>query len=606
MGFQTELAESVQRNAWTGFVQQTQHEFENNWLRLTVNRVQAEGGALFTAKDQAEPFAQVGVFTRLDLATLNHTAQQAWDSAQGMVLDAGQQRYHLVCPAAWGGHVFGLLVVQVQAGAASELGEIMQELQWAVGWLIPGQQADALKNIESKQALSANAITLMAEVLSERKLDLGIRALLSRMSSMFDADRVSFGFARGRRVKVDFVSDMAKPKKRREAVSMIEAAMAESFDQNNVISAPSDEDQLLITRAHQALMESQGSKAAITVPLRVEEGAKIIGLLTLERDQAKPFDALESELLEAAGIVLGPAVDFRRRAERAIVIIAMQRINLFLGGMFSWRGMKWGAIAALLTFVVYAGFWYQVPYKVRSDAVLVSEQTQLISAPFEGFISEIGPREGDRVSQGDLLLALNTDELDLELLRIDSEIRRLERQRQEAEGQFDRAQERQLKAEIEVKRIERETIERRIERSVVRAPYPALVTEGDLSQRIGGAVAPGDALLSIAPADRFRVELSVDEPRIADVELGQKGELLLASLPDYSWQVQIKRIVPGTQYNDGQSFFLVEADLLGQTDLLLPGMQGVAKLNVEPRSFWAVITQDLLDWLRIRIWSFWG
>ena len=98
-------------------------------------------------------------------------------------------------------------------------------------------------------------------------------------------------------------------------------------------------------------------------------------MLTLERDQAKPFDALESELLEAAGIVLGPAVDFRRRAERAITIIAMQRINLFLGGMFSWRGMKWGAIAALLTLVVYAGFWYQVPYKVRSDAVLVSEQT---------------------------------------------------------------------------------------------------------------------------------------------------------------------------------------------------------------------------------------
>ena len=127
-----------------------------------------------------------------------------------------------------------------------------------------------------------------------------------------------------------------------------------------------------------------------------------------------------------------------------------------------------------------------------------------------------------------------------------------------------------------------------------------------MSQRIGASVAPGDALLSIAPADRFRVELRVDEPRVADVELGQKGELLLASLPDYSWQVQIKRIVPGTQYNDGQSFFLVEADLLGQTDLLLPGMQGVAKLNVEPRSFWTVITQDLLDWLRIRIWSFWG
>ena len=76
------------------------------------------------------------------------------------------------------------------------------------------------------------------------------------------------------------------------------------------------------------------------------------------------------------------------------------------------------------------------------------------------------------------------------------------------------------------------------------------------------------------------MELRVDEPRIADVALDQKGELLLASLPDYSWQLQVKRIVPGTQYNDGRSYFLVEADLLGQTDLLLPGQGN----NVEPRS----------------------
>ena len=72
-------------------------------------------------------------------------------------------------------------------------------------------------------------------------------------------------------------------------------------------------------------------------------------------------------------------------------------------------------------------------------------------APFEGFIADIGPR---KVTVGQaLLLALNTDELDLELLRIDSD--QTAGAAPGAEGRFDRAQERQLRAEIEVKRIER-------------------------------------------------------------------------------------------------------------------------------------------------------
>ena len=194
-----------------------------------------------------------------------------------MVLDAGQQRYHLVCPAAWGGHVFGLLVVQVQAGAASELGEIMQELQWAVGWLIPGQQADALKNIESKQALSANAITLMAEVLSERKLDLGIRALLSRISR-FDADKFNFGFtvAKG---EIDFVSDMAKPKNAK-TVSMIKRGR--SFGQMCGECAPAG---INLATSAQALLESQGQSSDHS-PLKSKKAPRLL-IADPERDQAK-------------------------------------------------------------------------------------------------------------------------------------------------------------------------------------------------------------------------------------------------------------------------------------------------------------------------------
>ena len=229
-----------------------------------------------------------------------------------------------------------------------------------------------------------------------------------------------------------------------------------------------------------------------------------------------------------------------------------------------------------------------------------------MSAPFDGYISAVGPREGQRVNAGSQLAALNTQELELERLRWENEKARLASEIQDAEGQFERARAQQLTAESKVAQAELDRIQARLDRAVLTVDYPALIVEGDLSQRVGDAVAAGEALFSVAPADRFRVNIQIRESRISELPEIATGELLLSAFPDQQWPIEVIRIVPNTQFEDGQAFFRVEAQLSGQTAQLLPGLRGVAKLDIDERPFIEVISRDVVEWVQLKLWAFWG
>ena len=67
---------------------------------------------------------------------LSDALHQAWEDQQGVVLESAAQRYQLFCPAVWERKVHALAVVEVQIDDPRQLPDCLQELQWAVSWLI--------------------------------------------------------------------------------------------------------------------------------------------------------------------------------------------------------------------------------------------------------------------------------------------------------------------------------------------------------------------------------------------------------------------------------------------------------------------------------------
>ncbi|MCP3987043.1 MAG: HlyD family secretion protein, partial [bacterium] len=139
-------------------------------------------------------------------------------------------------------------------------------------------------------------------------------------------------------------------------------------------------------------------------------------------------------------------------------------------------------------------------------------------------------------------------------------------------------------------------------RARIVAPFAGIVVAGDLSQEIGGAVRRGEPLFEIAPLDEYRVILKVDEAQIADLEVGQRGELLATALPGTPFPLVVTRITPVAETHDGLNTFRVEAELEQASTRLRPGMEGVGKIDIGQRRLVWIWSRSLIEWFRLWSW----
>jgi len=90
---------------------------------------------------------------------------------------------------------------------------------------------------------------------------------------------------------------------------------------------------------------------------------------------------------------------------------------------------------------------------------------------------------------------------------------------------------------------------------------------------------------------------------IGDIEKTQKGTLTLTGMPDAALAFSIDRIVPMSTPQDGRNIFEVLAKLDNPSSTIRPGMEGVGKIYIERRKLIWVWTHELVDWLRLRLWT---
>ena len=170
-------------------------------------------------------------------------------------------------------------------------------------------------------------------------------------------------------------------------------------------------------------------------------------------------------------------------------------------------------------------------------------------------------------------------------------------------SQQERADTNIIKAQIEQAEAQVALLNEQIGRTKLTAPFDGIVVFGDLSQKIGASVRRGEELFKVAPLNSYRVILKVDESDIAEIQEEQSGQLIVSSLPEDALKYKIRRITPVTEVEEGRNFFRVEAELLDSNKRLRPGMEGVAKTDIDSRRLIWIWTHKLLNWLRITFWT---
>ncbi|MGH1371332.1 MAG: efflux RND transporter periplasmic adaptor subunit [Cellvibrionaceae bacterium] len=583
------------------------------WLELQCGLIGSAYAGVLVVAEQKQ-FKPVAVWPEANsgIETLTDLIEQVLDDGEALVanLAAGDgsasSHFGVAYPVVSQNAVIAVIAVAVSVASESELSMVMHELQWGAAWVELRQTRELYTQREDAFERLSTSIDLLSRVLPESGFDNAALRLVTELAINLNSDLVSIGFLKGKGVELAHLSHSAEFSKHMNLVRSIENAMDESLDQRAPIVCPSQDGTPanLVTVAHRALNELQDAQTIMTVPLSV--GDEWIGAITLQRDIDQPFTLDDVRYCESIAALAVSSLEEKRHNDRSLRLkikeAGAEQVVRLTGPGFVGRKLILGTLALLIVlFSFLTG-----DYRLSADATLQTISQQVIVAPFEGYIKEVNVRAGDVVKKGDVLLTLDDRDLLLEQLKWRSQQNKLSRQYQEAIAGHDRSRITILDAQLAQAKAQLDLVSSQLQRSVRRAPFDGLVVSGDLSQRLGGTVSHGESLFEVSPVNAYRVKLLVKESRIADLQIAQAGVVYLSAIPDYPFAFNVDNITPVTEYQDSSTFFVVEGRLHNTHDRLRPGMEGVGKIVIDQRNLFGIWTRELVEWMRLGFWRWWG
>ncbi|NOT65143.1 MAG: HlyD family efflux transporter periplasmic adaptor subunit [Methylotenera sp.] len=463
----------------------------------------------------------------------------------------------------------------------------------------------AVENTQLNTKINAESILeFQATLLSHGHFDEATTALATELALKLNLERVSIGISEHGQMQVKAISHSAEVESKHEVNRRIAAAMDEAAEQSALIVYPEmagSQPRLML--AHVALVRGSGNQVS-TIPL-VNNGA-IFGAITHERNASKLYQPDEIDAFKHIAALLGPVLYLKWNGERPWYARVKQDFSAWFNRHFSMTDVGFKLAMYALTAGLLALLFIPVQYNISAPARLEGSIQRALVAPENGYLQHAYVRPGDKVKAHQVLAELADEDLLLEIRRWQSELAQHENTYSAALAQSDRVQMVVNESKAEEAKTQLALAEAKLSRARIVAPFDGVIIKGDLKQLLGAPVQRGDTLLTIAPADSFRLMIEVDERDISEVKLNQAGKLALVSLPGETLAFKVLRITPAAVSKEERNFFEVEG-AIKTADLatLRPGLEGIAKIKAGQHALIWSLTHRLIDWASITFWK-WG
>ena len=584
-------------------------EFCRAWLNLQCARTAGATGGLILLESGGRAFAPAAVWPQQpeNVAQLGKAGEDALLSGQPQVLPSPDRPGEtcVAYPVASAGQTHGVIVIAIDQPAPGALQTMLRELHWGVGWILSLVWQHRADEGLNSGGTAASAMELLAAVQEHESLEEACMAFCNEVCRILPADRAAVGLVHKDAMKLTATSHGAWFRKRSDLAETIEAAMDEAYDQRAVISLPADEHGPGggIAIQHARLSSVLGSETIASVPF--DDRGIAVGVLTLERDvDAEPFSKRDLLFCETAAALIAPTLALKRREARLISgrvrEKAMDGAKALLGPRRPLvKTLAFGGLVLLAVLLLPIA-----QFRVGADSALEGSVQRAAAVPFSGFIAGSSARAGDMVQEGQVLATLDDRDLRLDFARSQSEVQQLDRQYRQALAQHERAEMNLYGAQLRQAEAERRLIEYKLARVNIVAPLSGVLVSGDVSQLVGSPVEEGEVLFEVAPQGDFRVVLNVEEGDISYIEPGQRGRFAPTGLAGETVPFTVTKLTSVTANNEGKNTFRVEAELDAEAmETLRPGMEGIAKVDVDRRSNLWIWTRGLRDWLRLFAWK---
>jgi multidrug resistance efflux pump/GAF domain-containing protein len=428
--------------------------------------------------------------------------------------------------------------------------------------------------------------------------------LVNELARQLKCSRVSLGWIKGRGVRVTALSDTEELKRHSQHVARLETAMAECLDQQQPILSPTppDAEPLLaeaVQHAHRALLAHGNAKHVLSLPMRFKD--EWVGVITLERaDQT--FDNDLIQFLQLVVDVIAPQLYDRHNSDRWLIGHAWESCKKTASYLVGPKHVVWKMVGVLAFTALMLCIFMHWTFRVGADFTFEARSKRVIPAPYEGDLQSVLVNPGQEVKAGQTLAQLNATEYRLQLAESQSRLKlaRIEQSKAMNEGKNAEAAQAQASAEQIQARID--LLEYKIRQSTIVSPIDGIVLSGDWHDKVGGVIKQGDPMFEVSPLKDLVAVLRVSETEIDYVQLGQTGKLATRSEPEKKFHFTVTRVVPMAGPVEGKNVFEVRAELDEPAAWLRPGMEGLARVNIDSRPIGWILTHEIVDTIRLWVW----
>ncbi len=582
--------------------------FVQNWLDIQSQSIEGLCSALFLLFDPEsnglKPEFQwpVGSPEPLELVVIAKLALQRQASVINAGIsdeaDDGKIFDYLAVPVVSDKRLLGIIAIKTAHHGEQKQQQILHTLTADIKWLA------MLQSTEQKPDIFYSKVVKFAiNCLQQDSLGKALTALIADFTNEYDCQRIAIGVLKKHHIQVTALSNSAKFDDKSNLISMIASAMDEAMDQDKVIVYPAEGEETQIMLAHAELSRQYGNGAICTIPL-VYSGA-IFAVLTMERSGTQPFDQETINTCEQTLALVSSFLKLKQDDELFFVEKMAKATKNMLADVFGFKCIGLKLLSLVTLAIIILSLLIEGDYRVHADAVLEGRIQRVIPAPMKGFIDSAKVRAGDTVLKQEIMATMEDAYLKLEKIKLASERQQLKREYRDAMATRDLVQVRILNARLAQTNAKIKLKTEQLQRTAIRAPFDGIVIKGDLSQSLGAPVERGDSLFTVAPLDGYRIILKVDERSISYIQQGQKGLLTLSSQPDRKFPLQVEKITSVASIEGGRNVFRVEATLSKLPKQLRPGMEGIAKVDIGHKKLFWIWTHELVDWVKLWVWSWW-
>lgn len=511
------------------------------------------------------------------------------------------RRNLVMIPLRTGGGFAGLGAFVVESADNATLIACRERLELTISLLSIYEMRLALSKRQGDLKRLKMAMDVLAAVNEHDRFAGSAMAFCNELASRFASDRVGLGFLKGRYIHLKALSHTEKFSRKMKLVQDIEAAQEECLDQDVEILHPTPEGATFVARAAKELSVRHGPTAILCLPLRRE--GKPLAVVSLERPLDKPFTAEEAESLRLICELVTPRVANLHEHDRwvgaRLVAGVRKGASLAVGPKHTWIKLLALAGCGFILFLCLA----KGQYRADGKFVIEASKVHLLAAPFDGTVEQATLKLGDPVKAGETVLAvMDTRDLQKRLGTLQSQKDAYDAQATKARSEGKIADALVAEAQSKAVAAQMDLLNSQVEKARILSPVNGRLTKGDLEKQYRFPVKQGDILFEVAPLDDLRAELSVDEEDIGDLRVGMEGELATVGAPGRKIGFVVERINPVAEVVEQQNVFKVRVRLKDIPPDLMPGMEGVAKVDVDRRHYASIWTRKLVNWIRMKLW----